>query len=345
MTHGRLASRFDVRQLTRVAVVVPCRNEAETLGRVLQSLAGQTRPPDETVVVDDGSTDDTARVAADAATQHPALCVRQVGGPGRGPGPAMNVGIGATDADIIVRLDGHCRPSPNYIALSLQTLEAPDVGVAGGVWRIEPGARTWVARGIAAVLSHPLGAGGAAYRQAEGGPPRAVDTVPFGTFRRELWDRLGGYDESLFCNEDYDFNHRVRMAGLHVLLNPEIVSVYKARPTLSALARQYFSYGFWKVAMLRKFPASLRLRQFLPIMLLPVLVALVVWGIAGRAWLPVALAGVYVVLNLLGALHAALRARDARLAPAAAVGLVILQTAWSAGAWASLLRGTRARDQ
>ncbi|MDQ3068755.1 MAG: glycosyltransferase family 2 protein [Acidobacteriota bacterium] len=330
-----------------MAVVIPCRNEAQSICALLDALLTQGRRPDETVVVDDASTDGTAGVIGKWASANADLPITVVTGSGRGAGAAMNTGITAARASVVVRLDGHCRPARNYIEQCLLTLgNQPNVGVVGGVWQIEPGATTTAAHGIAAVLSHPMGSGGAAYRRA-GDPrksqePSTVDTVPFGAFRRSLWESVGGFDESLLRNQDYDFNHRVRLRGLDVVLNPAIVSVYRARPTLSALARQYFGYGFWKVVMLRKFPASLRLRQLLPLLLAPGLAALAVWAGLTHALVPVLLLSAYFSLDLIGAAQAAGRAGDLRLIPFGAAALVTLQTAWSAGAWASLLKGLAA---
>ena len=84
--------------------------------------------------------------------------------------------------------------------------------------------------------------------------------MPFGAFRRSLFDQLGGFDESLETNEDYEFNTRIRLMGGKLWLNPEIKVKYFARPTLGQLAKQYWRYGFWKVKMLKRYPASLRWR-------------------------------------------------------------------------------------
>lgn len=328
-------------------VVIPCRNEASAIAQLLNAIDGQGVRPQAVILVDDASTDDTCAVVERWAAAH-TLSVTIVAASGRGAGAAMNAGIARADAGIIIRLDGHCLPDPGYIQHCLETLSPADVGMAGGVWNIKPGADTPAARGIAAVLSHPLGAGGAEYRRAPARGarrPMAVDTVPFGAFRKDVWAEVGGFDESLLRNQDYDFAYRIRLTGRKVILNPAIVSAYQARPTLPALWRQYFAYGFWKIVMLRKFPKSIRLRQVLPLLLLPTLAGLVVLTFAAASAIPAMLLGAYLLLDAAGGAHAAARAGDLRLAPFAASALVTLQIAWSAGAWSSVIRGARAGRQ
>jgi glycosyltransferase involved in cell wall biosynthesis len=327
-----------------VAAVVPCRNEAGAIALLLDALLNQTRHPDVVIVVDDASVDGTRQIVTAWCSTHQDVASAILDGPGRGAGPAMNAGIRHADADVIVRLDGHCLPDTHYIERSLETLDMQDAGVSGGVWKIAPAGGSVTARGIAAVLSHPFGSGGADYRRplaAGDQQVREVDTVPFGTFHKSVWAEIGGFDESLVRNQDYDFNYRVRLTGRKVLLNPAIVSVYKARGTLSSLARQYVDYGFWKVVMLRKFPKSIRVRQLLPMLLLPSLLALGAWALLGREALAAWMLAGYAALNLAGAAHASARAGDIRLTPTAFAALVVLQNAWSAGAWTSLVQGAR----
>lgn len=118
-----------------VAVVVPCRNEAAHIAALLDALAGQSRTPDEIIIVNDASTDATADVVRAWASAHVGQALRLVEGAGKGPGPAMNVGIRATAADVIMRMDGHAIPSRDYLELSLEGLRAHvgGVGGAGGV--------------------------------------------------------------------------------------------------------------------------------------------------------------------------------------------------------------------
>jgi len=169
-----------------VAVVIPCRNEAAHIGPLLDALVSQTRLPDELIIIDDCSTDDTRIRVEQWQAAHPATAVTVLPGRGLGPGPALNDGIRTTHADIIIRFDAHALPSPDYVARSLDALEDDAVGVAGGVWHVEPGADTPMARAIAQVAAHPFGSGGALYRHADaGGNMRvSVETVPFGAFRR-----------------------------------------------------------------------------------------------------------------------------------------------------------------
>jgi GT2 family glycosyltransferase len=282
---------------------------------------------------------------------HGGLHVRIVSGPQRGVAAAVNAGILALTTDIVVRLDGHCRPAADYIARAVALVSLPDVGVAGGAWVIEAGAPTIEAEAIAIAGAHPLGSGGAKYRTPPGDGQAAgdrresvpgvlgsidVDTVPFGCFSRSLWESMGGFDERLRSNEDYDFNYRVRQRGLRVVLDPAMRCTYSARPSVGAVARQYGRYGWWKARMLMRHPRSIKLRQVMPALLVPgLLVALVGIPIVGGAgWLPVLAA--YPVAMLVGAAHAAAtRHRWAATAWLAAI-FITMHVAWGVAFWASL---------
>lgn len=325
-----------------VAVVIPCRNEAATIEALLDALAMQDCSPDEVLVVDDGSTDGTAGRVVAWRQAHPERSVTLLTSAGRGVAAALNTGIRRSRSDVILRLDGHCRPALDYLRHSVDTLASPGAGIAGGVWEIEPGADTRVARAIAAAVSHPLGSGGALYRHAHRAPGaiEEVDTVPFGCFPKALWQRVGGYDETLAANEDYEFNYRLRRAGYRVLLNTRIRSVYRARPTLRAAARQYFRYGFWKTQMLRKAPASLRFRQAAPALLLPWLVAIGVLALSKPGPFSLAAATLYPAIVTAAGLHiASTSSRPVSFLPAVAA-LATIHLTWSAGFWWGLLRFT-----
>jgi succinoglycan biosynthesis protein ExoA len=252
--------------LPRVSVIVPCLNEAPFIESLLEAVRLQDEPPFEVIIVDGGSTDGTLTVVERYRRAHPDVRMTVLTQPSGHIPVSLNAGIRAAAGEVIARLDAHSRPRPDYLRRLVGLLLDRNAGVTGGRWEIEPGSPTRTALAISWAGQHPLGAGDAAYRiAADDERVRAVDTVPFGCFRKELWAAIGGFNEALQVNEDYEFNYRVRLAGGEVLLDSGTASTYTARGTLRALARQYFRYGWWKARMLRRHPASLRLRQLVPV--------------------------------------------------------------------------------
>jgi GT2 family glycosyltransferase len=206
----------------------------------------------------------------------------------------------------------------------------------GGVWEIRPGAAGWTAEGIAAAAAHPLGAGDAAYRlKPEAG---AVDTVPFGAYRKSLIGQIGPFDESLLTNEDYEFNVRVRRAGGTVWLDPRIRSVYFARPTLGQLARQYWRYGFWKWRMLRRYPGTLRWRQGLPPAFVAGVLALALFSFWNPARLLLVLMLMcYLAILFLAGLHLAARRGKLHFIVSLTTAIIVMHFSWGGGFLWSML--------
>lgn len=250
--------------MPKVSIIVPCYNEQSTIRLLLESLREQTFPrADMEVIIADGlSRDGTRDAIASFQKEFTDLDVRVVDNPRRTIPSAVNCAIQASRGEIIVRMDAHSKPYPDYVQNCVTALEEGRGDTIGGVWEIHPGAETWIAKSIAVAAAHPLGVGDAFYRHTK--QAAEVDTVPFGSFRRSLIDRVGYFDESLLTNEDYEFYVRVKNAGGRIWLDPSIRSIYFARSTLSQLAQQYRRYGFWKWRMLRRYPNTLRWRQALP---------------------------------------------------------------------------------
>ncbi len=248
-----------------VSVIVPCYNEEKFIGKALDNLAEQYPSADyEIVVVDGMSTDDTRKVVEEFQQTHPELAVRLLDNPARNIPHALNLGIAAARGAIIARMDAHAVPSAGYIRRCVEVLRAGNVGIVGMPCRVRPADETVAARAIALGVSHPFGIGDAKYRLSENdgsATQEEVDTVAFACFPKSLWQQLGGYDEGLLTNEDYDFNYRARVRGRRVVLDRRAHCDYFARATIAKLASQYSRYGAWKARMIRLRPRSLRLRQ------------------------------------------------------------------------------------
>jgi succinoglycan biosynthesis protein ExoA len=264
-----------------VSVIVPCYNEEATIRQLLEAVYAQTYPINqvEVIIADGLSTDGTRAIVDDFKSNHPDLEIRVVDNKLRVIPSGLNRAIEVATGKYIIRLDAHSVPSFDYIQNCVHGLENGLGDNIGGIWKIQPGAATWVAKSIAIAVAHPIGAGDARYRI--GGAAQEVDTVPFGAFEKELFNQIGKFDETLLTNEDYEFNVRLRQSGRRVWMDPSITSIYYARPTLLELAKQYWRYGYWKAQMLRRYPKTLRWRQILP----PIFVfALLSLGVLSLIW-------------------------------------------------------------
>ncbi len=327
-----------------ISVVIPCYNEAAHIAGLLDALRGQSLQPSEIVVADCGSSDGTPDVIAayPYRSLFPPLSV--ISCDVRSTPLAVNRAIEAASGDVIVRLDGHSRPDREYLRRCLNILETPDAGVVGGIWEIRPGADTRVAAAIAVAAAHPFGAGDALYRTGKDlSTSKDVDTVPFGCFRRSLWERLGGFDEHFLANEDYEFNYRVRRAGARVVLDSAIRATYTARPTMWRLARQYFRYGWWKAETLKRHPSSLQWRQAVPVAFVATLLLLATASMVDvRAVFALGVVLlVYAIAASAAAAHAAKRARAWGLAPYLPVVFATIHVTWGMGLLTNVLTAGR----
>jgi glycosyltransferase involved in cell wall biosynthesis len=264
-----------------VSVVIPCYNEQDTIPFLLDAIYHQTYPRDEIeVIIADGlSTDMTVRRIEEFHQQQDDLFIKIVQNPARTIPSALNIAIRNARGEYIIRLDAHSIPYPDYIEKCIIALREKHGDNVGGKWEIQPGGESWIARSIAVAAAHPLGAGDAKYRI--GGKAQAVDTVPFGAFRKSLFEELGGFNEKLLTNEDYEFNTRIRLNGGTIWFDPSIQTSYFARKNLKELARQYWRYGYWKGRMIRRYPQTLRWRQLIP----PLFVLSLICGSILSLWL------------------------------------------------------------
>ena len=332
--------------MLKVSIIIPCYNEQSTIRLLLDALHAQTFPlADMEVVIADGmSTDNTRDEIAAFQKDHPDLNVRIVDNTIRSIPSGLNRAIEDSCGDIIVRLDAHSKPYPDYVERCVAALKENRGDNVGGVWEIQPGADTWVARSIAVAAAHPLGVGDALYRHAK--HAAEVDTVPFGSFKRELIERIGLFDETLLTNEDYEFNARVRHAGGRIWLNPSIRSVYFARSTLKELARQYWRYGYWKWRMLRRYPQTIRWRQALPPLFVLSLIAFSAMSFFSSftAWIAVGELILYGCILFFLGMQIGYRRKHAYFAVGLPLAISVMHITWGSGLLWSILTSSMSKN-
>ena len=300
-----------------VSVVIPCYNEERFIGKVLDKLAGQYDLNSYEIIVVDGlSNDDTRRVVAESEKSHPEISIKVIDNAKRTIPHALNLGVAAARGEIIARMDAHAVASENYIRGCVDVLLNGGAAVVGMPCRVRPAESTLMARAIAAAVSHPFGIGDATYRLGKkSSGQEAVDTVAFACFRKSLWQELGGFNEDLLTNEDYDFNYRVRQRGGQVILDHSGHCDYFARATLKGLARQYRRYGHWKARMVRLHPGSIKPRH----MVAPLFVlSIPLLGLAGKwsswAWWLLGLElALYAVLSVIFGFQVAPKSKRAAI--------------------------------
>jgi succinoglycan biosynthesis protein ExoA len=331
-----------------VSIIIPCRNEAAHIEQLLAALAGQDFKDFEIIIADGHSTDGTPALVKRYQQVQPDLSIRLIQNLSGTIPAGLNCGIQAAAGEVIVRLDGHSCPASDYVSRCVAALHHSGATVVGGAWNIQAGAPGVVAEAIAGAVSSRLGAGDAPYRLSSATQPCKVDTVPFGCFYRQTWERLGGYNETLLSNEDYEFNLRARLSGGWVYFDPRIRCDYFARASFSALAQQYARYGWWKVQMLKRHPGSLRLRQAVPFLWTSgsLLAGVMAGLIPSLRFATLLLGSIYFAVLLFGAGSVTLRSgKGVRFQFAVVVAYLVIHYSWGLGALWGLLPSHRHRPE
>ena len=242
----------------RVSVVVPTFNEERSISICLDSVLAQTWSDLEVLVVDGGSTDRTLELVAEYAAVDPRI--RVVNNPRKVQPAAMNVAAAAATTEWIVRVDAHSTVPANYVELVMEHLPSGEWGGVGG--RKDGVADTVAGRAIAAALGSRFGVGNSTYHH--GTALQEVDHIPFGAYPVAVIEELGGWDESISSNEDFEFDYRVRLSGRRLLFDPRLVIFWETRQSVSAFFQQYRRYGRGKALVLRKHPDSASPRHLIP---------------------------------------------------------------------------------
>lgn len=271
----------DLSRPTLATLVVPIYNESKFVDRFLDSLEKQDYPQDqvEVLLVDGGSTDGTRERLREWIVGRSNY--RLLDNPQRIQAAAFNIGVRESRGDVIVRMDAPAEYRPTYVRRCVETLQRTGAANVGGMWETRPGSDSWMAKAIAVISTQRFGIGGARFRV--GGQAGPVDTVPFGAFRRDLFDKVGLLDERLVRGEDNEFNARIRRHGLTVYFDPAIGAAYYGRRTFGGFMKQLAGNGFYHMLTLKVNPRGCSLRHFVPLAFVLLLIAC---GGTGLFWTP-----------------------------------------------------------
>ncbi len=329
----------------RISIIIPMLNEAGHIGRLMADISAQDFDGEVEVLVADGGSDDDSVGVLSAAAQRFGIALTVIENPNRWVSWGLNACIRGATGDLIVRLDCHSNYPRDYLRRLAVASEATGAWNVGGV--MVPEGRATTERAVACAMDSPFG--GIGWTRKAGADARTeVDTVTYGAFRREAFERAGLFDETLVRNQDDELNLRLRRAGGTIVLDPSIVVTYTPRGSYRKVARQYYEYGLWKVPVMQKHGQVLSARSLAPAALVGSLGSL---GVAGVV-LPTARKALGAELVLYSALALAaavtsVRARDEppRMIPRVAAVFPSFHLGYGAGLAHGLLRALRARSR
>jgi len=252
-------------ELPKVSVIIPARNEEKFIEKCIESFLTCDYPKEliEVIVVDGMSEDGTRKIVRELSERD--IRVLLVNNEKKITPVAMNLGVKASKGEYIFFSGAHSEMRSDYISKCIRHALETGADNVGGIMKTEPRISSAVGIAISKVLSSPLGVGGAKFRTGVA-KPTEVDTVPFGCYKREVFDRIGYFNEKLVRNQDIEFNLRLKRAGGKIILFPDIELTYYSRSTYKELWRNNFGNGFWVIAAKKYAEVPYSKRHLVPLM-------------------------------------------------------------------------------
>ncbi len=313
-----------------ISIISPCRNERDYIAGFVASLLAQELPSGcalELLIADGLSDDGTREILDGLATRNPELTV--FSNPGRIVSKGLNAAIRAATGEVIVRMDAHTVYAPDYLRACVETLDRTGADNVGGPWHAA--GESWLQQAIAQVSHSPFASGGG--RSHDLDYEGEVDTVYLGCWRREVFERVGLFDEDLVRGQDAELNLRIVRAGGLVFQSPAIRSTYAPRRSLANLFSQYKQYGYWKVPLIRKHTLPPSARQLVPgafVFALLALALLAPFWVLPRLLLA-GLSGCYLLANLIASVHSCVAAGTFRYLPVIPIVFATYHVAYGYG--------------
>jgi glycosyltransferase involved in cell wall biosynthesis len=297
-----------------ISIIIPCRNEEKFIGSCLDSIIANDYPKErlEVLAIDGMSEDATRSVVTRYAQRYP--WIRLVENPKRITPVALNKGIINSKGEIIIWMSAHNQYERNYISRSVENLNKYGADNVGGVMKTLPRLDNFIGHALVASLSHRFGVGNSYFR-VRTDQPKWVDTVFGGCYRREVFDRVGLFNENLVRSQDMEFNLRLKKAGGKTLLVPDIVSYYYARSDIKSFWKHNLTNGVWAILPFIYSPIMpVSLRHLVPLMFVIALIGSAVLGFLLPLffWLFLIILVSYTLANLAACLQIAWRERDPR---------------------------------
>jgi len=258
-----------------VSVVLPILNEERFLTDAITAILAQKYAGELEVILALGPSHDRTNEIALALSAKDSRVVLVENPTGR-TAAGLNAAIAKARFEIICRIDGHAEISKSYIADAVEIMQSKSAVNVGGIMAAV--GKTPFENAVARAMRSPIGVGGARFHI--GGQAGPADTVYLGVFKKSALIAAGGYDERFIRAQDWELNFRLRESGGLIWFDPRLEVVYRPRPNLKTLARQYFEYGRWRRAVTRQHKGTVNYRYLAPPIATLIIAASLVTGLA-----------------------------------------------------------------
>ena len=281
-----------------ISIILPIRNEEDTISLVIDSIISQTKYLDEIeVIIADGLSNDRTK-AIIKRYQKDYSFIFIVDNKLKFVSHGFNLALSQARGKFIIRIDGHCEVPPNYLEYCIKLLNITDADIVGGA--IETVANGTVGKAISCAQSSIFGVGSVEFRDKKNMKSSYVQTLAFGAHKRDVFLQIGGYDEDMICNQDDEFNFRAIQNGKKIWMDAKLKTKYYSRSNFHQLFKQYFNYGFYKVRGIQKRNQIFSLRHLVPsIFILSLAIASIFGLLIDNLIVAFLIIGCYIIFNII----------------------------------------------
>ncbi|MHB8579646.1 MAG: glycosyltransferase family 2 protein [Ignavibacteriaceae bacterium] len=272
-----------------ISAICPTYNEANYIKDIIEFFISSKPLDKELLIIDGGSSDGTLEIVKELLNYHQNIFL--IDNPGKFVPFALNIGIQKAKGDIIVRLDAHTKYSPDYFEKIIESFTKTNADIVGGPYLTIY--KTDFQNAVSKAISNPFGIGDS--KAHDSNYEGYVDSVPYGAFKKKIFNETGLFDERLIRNQDDEFNYRANSLGKKVYLNPAIKLWYYPRDRFWGLFNQYFQYGFYKPLVLKKINSGIKARHLIPALFILYLLLLPLASILSWIFIPLI---VYIIILL-----------------------------------------------
>lgn len=314
-----------------VTVVIPAYNEAARIGACLDSVRAQEHTHLQIVVVDASSPDGTADIVRERMAED--ARIELVHHDRRNIPSSLNLAVDHARGTWLVRVDAHSTIGPTYVSTAVDRLRQHEWAGVGG--RKDGVGDTPAGRAIAVAMASRLGVGNSVYHF--GTTAQEVDHLAFGAYALDVVREMGGWDETLTANEDFEFDHRLGQAGHRLLFDPALVIDWECRQSVPDLFDQYRRYGRGKVDVARLHPGSLRPRHLVPPLFVAYATLAAALGVRRPRWL-VGMLAPYVAVVLGESVRSGRQLSSTHERAWLPAAFAAMHVGWGVGVWSGIRR-------